>query len=176
MRLTINNSTKIKIPGRLRFKYWLEKTLTVLTETDQGEPKGETQKGIIELSFVEPEAIRRLNKQFRGVDKPTDVLSFSFLGQGKFPGDTLAGEIFIEPEIAQKQAADHGVEWREEIEFLFVHALLHVFGYDHEKEADFRRMYELQAQIMPGPKWANFVNQISLESFGREFSSRSRGQ
>ncbi|MCC6643274.1 rRNA maturation RNase YbeY, partial [Candidatus Peregrinibacteria bacterium] len=123
-------------------------------------------KGRIELYFVDSEQIKKLNKKYRGKDKVTDVLSFSFLEGEHFPGEDLVGEIFIDPITAKKQAESHGMKWQEELEFLFVHALLHVFGYDHENKRDFRLMFGLQAQIMPDRKWGRFVEQIYRESFG----------
>lgn len=162
LKLEVKNFSEEKVPGDLRLAEWLGKTVKVLG-------KGHLVGGI-EMNFVEAAEIKALNKRFRGKDKVTDVLSFSFLEGEKFPTDDLVGQIFLEPLIAKKQAEEHGVNWKDEIEFLFVHALLHVFGYDHEEESDFREMYGLQAQIMPGLKWENFVRQIFRESFGgREF-------
>jgi len=158
LKLAKRNLTKVKLPAGLELKKWLEKTLEVLGEGDL--------KGELDLDFVEPEEIRKLNREFRGQDKVTDVLSFSFLEEQDFPKDNLVGQIFLEPLTAKKQAEEHGVSWKDEMEFLFVHALLHVFGYDHEEEKDFNEMYALQARIMPGPKWVNFVEQIRQESFG----------
>lgn len=192
MKLDIENMTAVELPTRMRLKFWLGRTLEVLmaegdwTRVDKsrqpnnGYAKAFGQRvvdsGRIELAFVDAQEIRKLNKQFRKVDQATDVLSFSFLGQGIFPGEDLVGQIFIEPEIARRQAEEHGVSCKEEIEFLFVHALLHVFGFDHEQETDFKQMYDLQAQIMPGPRWAPFVDQIARESFGRGLSAMSHEQ
>lgn len=158
LKLEKRNLTEVKLPADLELKEWLGKTLEVLGKSEL--------IGQIDLDFVVPEEIRRLNSEFRQIDKVTDVLSFSFLEGERFPMDDLVGQIFLEPLTAKKQAEEHQVSWKDEIEFLFVHALLHVFGYDHEKEADFKQMYDLQARIMPGPKWAPFVEQIYQESFG----------
>lgn len=180
MKIVMENLTREKLPGRLRLQFWLTKCLEVLAASGNEGGRGMLSHGtgeeVIEVNFVSSDEIRRLNKRFRRIDKVTDVLSFSFLGRGSFPGDNLVGQIFIEPVTAQKQAAEHSVSLREEIEFLFVHALLHLFGYDHETEADFKQMYDLQARIMPGPKWATFADQIARESFGRGLSSKTRGR
>ena len=162
IQLEIKNYSEEKIPSYLGLSGWMKKTIKVLGR--------QNLNGKIEMSFVKAEEIQALNKRFRDKDKATDVLSFSFLEGEKFPGDDLVGQIFLEPLIAKKQAEEHGVSWKDEIEFLFVHALLHVFGYDHEKEKEFREMYARQAEIMPGPKWGSFVREIFRESFdGREF-------
>lgn len=176
VKLIVNRLTASQLPRSLRLDYWLQKTCRELGAKG-GVKRDGREEGTIELNFVDHVTMRRLNRQQRGIDRVTDVLSFSFLGQDKFPGDNLLGQIFIEPETARKQAAEHGVSQTEEIQYLFVHGLLHLFGFDHETEADFRRMFGLQAQIMPGPKWAIFADQICLEHFGgRGAAGRNRGQ
>lgn len=169
LKLFTENQTKIKMPSRPKFQFWLKKTLATL--------KPKLKEGRLELFFVTSREIRKLNKLYRGQDKSTDVLSFSFMEGLRFPGDDLAGQIFIEPARAKKQALSHGATWSDELEFLFVHALLHVFGFDHENETDFRLMFGLQVHIMPGQKWANFAEQIHLENFGgRGGEAGNRGQ
>lgn len=77
-----------------------------------------------------------MNKAYRGKDKVTDVLSFQ------------EGEILLCYAQAKRQAAELGHSVRDENIFLLVHGLLHVFGYDHEKPADARRMFPLQKRIL----------------------------
>lgn len=169
IKLMVENQTRSRLPSRLALSFWLKTTLAML--------KPKLKEGRIELFFITPLKIKKLNKLYRGQDKITDVLSFSFIEGPRFPNDDLIGQIFIAPDRAKKQASQHGVAWKEELEFLFVHALLHVFGYDHENAPDFRKMFGLQAQIMPGRKWANFVNQIHLEHFGgRDAEEGHHGQ
>ncbi len=169
IKLSSENQTKLKLPAGLKFRHWLKETLSAL-----GEQKRE---GVIELSFVDTVRIKDLNKAYRQMDKVTDVLSFSFIDASDFPTDNLVGQIFIEPLTAKKQAAEKGVAWKDEIEFLFVHALLHIFGYDHETEKEFNDMFGLQERIMPGQKWGSFVEQIRRESFGgRGASGANRGR
>ncbi len=158
LNLIINNQTNILIPKNLNFKIWINKTLEILQCKDL--------KGDLELNFIDEKTIQNLNKQFRNIDKRTDILSFSFLEGNNFPKDNLVGQLFLEPITINKQADSHKVDFKDEIEFLFVHGLLHIFGYDHENEADFREMFGLHAQIMPDPKWQSFVKQIALENFG----------
>lgn len=167
MQLERKNLSGIKLPGGADFEGWLKKSVSVLKKAKLL-PAGEAPKGLLELYFVETAEIRKLNKKFRGKDKETDVLSFSFIEGNEFPRDNLVGQIFIAPLIAKKQAHDHKLSWREELEFLFVHGLLHVFGLDHEKAADFEKMFKLHAQIMPDQKWGNFVEKIYQEYFGQD--------
>lgn len=165
IKLLIENQSNQDIPKELDLDGWLEKCLLTLENVDGGETV--IKEGVLEMSFVDKESIRKLNSEHRGKDSPTDVLSFSFLDSQKFPGDNLIGQIFMEPQIAHKQSLDHGVSWAEEIEFLFVHAVLHVFGYDHESPEDFREMFDLQEKIMPDQRWANYADQIFHEYFGQ---------
>lgn len=158
IKLLIENLSKQEIPDEIKLEMWMKKTLEVLKEKNLS--------GRIELFFVEAKKMQALNKEYRNQDKVTDVLSFSFLEGERFPGEDLVGQIFIEPLIAKNQAMEHGATWAEEIEFLFVHALLHVFGYDHEKKGDFKEMFDLHAKIMPDQKWANSVKKIYQEYFG----------
>ena len=74
--------------------------------------------------------IRKLNREYRGKDKPTDVLSFCF-------GDAdLLGEVYISLQRAKVQAKRYGVLYEEELKRLLVHGLLHLMGYDHIRAAD----------------------------------------
>jgi probable rRNA maturation factor len=75
------------------------------------------------------EQLRAMNLQFRGVDKPTDVLSFPAL-----PNCVQGGDLAISLETAAIQAADHGHNLQTEIKVLILHGLLHLAGYDHERD------------------------------------------
>lgn len=80
------------------------------------------------IAFVSDESIRKLNKQFRHVDKPTDVLSFPAEEE-----DNL-GDIAISVETAAEQAKQNGLTLDGEIAQLILHGLLHLSGYDHETD------------------------------------------
>jgi len=80
------------------------------------------------IAFVSNDRIRELNRQFRGIDKATDVLSF--------PADELnnLGDIAVSVETAATQAKENGLSFEEEIAQLILHGLLHLSGYDHESD------------------------------------------
>ena len=78
------------------------------------------------IAFVSDKKIRELNRQFRGVDKATDVLSF--------PDDTELGDIAISVDTAAVQAKENGLKFESEIAQLILHGLLHLSGYDHETD------------------------------------------
>ena len=97
--------------------------------------------------------MRRLNRQWRGIDKTTDVLSFSMLeGEGtmRAPDAPLVlGDIVISAPRALAQAVEAGHSLEEEMLFLLVHGILHIFGYDHEKGGnEKRRMEKKQKELL----------------------------
>ena len=99
--------------------------------------------------------IHELNREYRGVDRPTDVLSFpmySFTDDDmpeEGPAPVVLGDIVISAERAKEQAAEYGHSFQREISFLTVHSVLHLLGYDHEvsDEAE-KEMFSLQDKIM----------------------------
>ncbi len=90
----------------------------------------ELSEGDIELTFTDDETIRRMNKEHRGIDRPTDVLSFPLQ---KVPFAPL-GEIVISVEYAADKASQYGHSLDDEIALLFIHGLLHLLGFDHETD------------------------------------------
>jgi probable rRNA maturation factor len=80
------------------------------------------------IAFVSDKTIRKLNRQFRGVDKATDVLSFPAEEQLNL------GDIAISVDTAAKQAKENGLRFDEEVAQLILHGLLHLSGYDHETD------------------------------------------
>ena len=99
------------------------------------------KKGYTDIHLVPEKEIQRLNKTFRGKDKPTNVLSFqypSFFPQPK-KGKKFLGEIYLCP----KYIRDH----KENIEFMTIHGLLHLLGFDHVKYSDRMRMERLEKRL-----------------------------
>ena len=82
------------------------------------------------IAFVSDKRIRALNRQFRGIDKATDVLSFPADG----PDESNLGDIAISAETAATQAKENGLSFDGEIAQLILHGLLHLSGYDHETD------------------------------------------
>lgn len=95
------------------------------------------------------EEIRRLNREFRGIDRVTDVLSFPSREDGDpEEADGFAGDIAVCVAQAERQAAELGQPPERELGFLALHGALHLHGYDHEAEGEAEEMYALQRQIM----------------------------
>ncbi len=110
----------------------------------------------VSVTFTDNDGIHELNKKFRQVDKPTDVLSFPLFD---FEGDTEEppideiinnlGDIVISLEKARDQAEEYGHSFKRETAFLCVHSMLHLLGYDHERsEEEDKEMRAKQTEIM----------------------------
>ena len=110
---------------------------------------------LVSLSLIDDNKIHEINKQYRGIDKSTDVISFAFLDGDKnrtkmlkSNKDVVLGDIYISFEHANAQALAYGHSLKREFSFLFIHGLLHLFGYDHIKEEDEKIMFPLQEEIL----------------------------
>ena len=110
----------------------------------------------VSITLTDNKTIHELNHNYRGIDRPTDVLSFAF-HESDEPEiitddideavDTL-GDIIISVERAKNQAEDYGHSLRREVVFLTVHGMLHLLGYDHMEESDRLEMEKEQEYIM----------------------------
>ncbi|MFW6238004.1 MAG: rRNA maturation RNase YbeY [Halanaerobiales bacterium] len=95
----------------------------------------------VSVVFTDNEQIRDLNKKYRNKNEPTDVLSFPL-------DDNLLGDIIISIERAREQAEEYGHSEKREICYLFVHGLLHLFGYEHSNEVDKKQMRKKEERIL----------------------------
>ena len=107
--------------------------------------------------MVDNKFIHQLNREYRGVDRPTDVISFAFLDDKE--EQTLVGldqislgTILISFEKAEEQAKEYEHSLQREMSFLFVHGLVHLLGYDHMTKEDEIVMFKLQDEILGGRK------------------------
>ena len=109
----------------------------------------------LSVTIVDNAYIHEINKTYRHIDRPTDVISFAFLDDNpkrdelfKSGQMVVLGEIYISYEKAQEQAISYGHSLERELKFLFVHGLLHLLGYDHMKKEDEEIMFRLQDEIL----------------------------
>ena len=109
----------------------------------------------VSVTFTDDEGIRKLNRNFRKIDRATDVLSFplfDFEGEGDALSDELddmLGDIVLSLQRAEAQAEEYGHSFEREVAFLTVHSMLHLLGYDHEtSEEDELDMRRRQTAIM----------------------------
>lgn len=100
--------------------------------------------------LVDEDNILKINKEYRGKDSVTDVISFAFEDNDKrvYNKTRILGEIYICIPRMQKQALDYGHSETREIAFLGVHGLLHLLGYDHMNKADEEIMFEKQELVL----------------------------
>jgi probable rRNA maturation factor len=101
----------------------------------------------VSVSFVTNEEIRDLNKQYRNMDRETDVLSFPFDDDFE-TGTRILGDIVLSVEKAMDQAEDFGHSVERELAYLTVHSTLHLIGYDHLSEDDKLEMRQREKAIM----------------------------
>lgn len=128
---------------------------------------GQPEKLTASFGFVAEKQMRALNLSFRGIDKPTDVLSFPNLclkapgslcvppvTKAAYPldvdggGAVFLGDIIICRTIAERQAAEYGHSADREICYLFTHGLLHLFGFDHMADSDKKLMRQAEEEIL----------------------------
>ncbi len=114
----------------------------------------------ISIMLVDNEGIHSLNKLHRGIDRPTDVLSFPMfeydengnidINECDFGenGEILLGDIVISLERSKAQAEEYGHTFEREVGFLTAHSLLHLLGYDHEDPEEEKEMFALQEEIL----------------------------
>lgn len=107
----------------------------------------------LSVIFVRSRTIHTINRDYRGIDRPTDVISFALLDEEDgydFPEEEMIelGEIFINIDYAKKQAKEYDHSYDREVCFLFTHGLLHCLGYDHMTEDDEKEMFGLQKEIL----------------------------
>ena len=104
---------------------------------------------IFNVIIVNNDYIHKLNKDYRGVDRETDVITFALEDDKTFnPEDRVLGDIYISIDKAKSQSKDYGHSLIRELSFLAVHGFLHLLGYDHLKEEEEEVMFKLQEEIL----------------------------
>ena len=136
----IRNETKEEIEG-------LDSVRKVLDKAIEVEKVGQVSFNII---IVNNEQIHRLNKDYRKIDRPTDVITFALEDYDDIRYDNfrLLGDIYISLDKAKEQAIEYGHSFKREICFLAVHGFLHLLGYDHMEKKDEEVMFGKQELIL----------------------------
>ena len=121
------------------------------------EEKLTKSKLYISIVLTNPENIHNINKQYRNIDKPTDVLSFPMfekeeleqkIKNNNFEHEDVLGDIVISIEQVEKQAEEYGHTFEREFSYMIVHGFYHLMGYDHIKEEDKKKMRPKEKKIM----------------------------
>lgn len=122
----LSNEEEEEISSILQYAYSLE-----------GKERGE-----LSITLTDNERIHELNRLYRNVDRPTDVLSFPL------EEDELLGDIIVSIPKAMDQAREYGHSFRRELYFLIVHGFYHLLGYDHETPEQESQMFSRQEQVL----------------------------
>ena len=139
MKILIVNQSSVRTPKKF-IDTWCKKLQKEFLK-HKVFTKTHAQKEIT-LVFLDPREAQRTNKQFRGKDYATDVLSFDSMS-----ADSL-GELIMCPQVLQKQAKEHGLTYQEELGYMLLHGVLHLLGYDHEtNERDAKEMFGIQDEV-----------------------------
>jgi len=105
---------------------------------------------ICNVIIVNNETIHQINKEYRNIDRETDVISFALEDDKTMPEDDvrMLGDIYISLDKAKDQAKEYGHSLKRELCFLMTHGFLHLLGYDHMKKEDEEIMFPLQEKIL----------------------------
>lgn len=100
--------------------------------------------------IIDNERIHEMNREYRGVDRETDVITFALEDHTdiEFEDLRLLGDVYISIEKARSQAIEYGHSLKRELSFLTIHGLLHLLGYDHMDEDSEKEMFKLQDDIL----------------------------
>jgi len=150
-----NEQTKYEVP-----EAWIAMFEQLLAEAAKQEG---IEYGEVALTLVDNAHIHEINKQYRNIDRPTDVISFALNDEvdeemeiifevedesEQDPISGMLGDIIISIERADEQRIEYGHSLERELGFLFVHGFLHLLGYDHEQEEAEKEMFSKQELIL----------------------------
>lgn len=136
MQLEIINQSSARIPRKF-LTLWIQIVAKILLK-DRIINKQDLQKNL-SLVFLNQVAAKKINREFRGKNYATDVLSFASLSV-----DSL-GELILCPQVLQKQSKEHDLSFQSELGYMVLHGILHLKGYDHEmSEKEARIMFQIQ--------------------------------
>lgn len=134
-----------------------EKTIEKVLKKCFKEENLENSKLYISVTLTTPENIHKINKEYRNVDRETDVLSFPMfekteleekIKKNNFENEDILGDIIISIEKVKGQAIEYGHSFEREFAYMLVHGFYHLMGYDHIKEEDKRLMRPKEEKIL----------------------------
>ncbi|WP_415063409.1 rRNA maturation RNase YbeY [Bdellovibrio sp.] len=136
MQILIVNESKHAVPRKF-LQGWIENLVKELQKRRL--IKASRHQKEFTLVFLDKKPAQKINKEFRGKDYATDVLSFDSMDPSSF------GELVLCPEVLKRQAQEHKLSYQVELGYMVLHGTLHLLGYDHEtNEKDAREMFALQ--------------------------------
>jgi len=141
-RILIANNQTEKSPFR-GYKTVLRRAIEAVLAHEEFEKKAE-----ISVSLVSEQEIRDLNRNYRSVDRETDVLSFPIWEEGEEDSVAYLGDIVICPSVIFRQAQTFQTTYCQEMCLMVIHSTLHLLGWDHEDEEEKEKMFALQEEIL----------------------------
>jgi probable rRNA maturation factor len=136
MAVTVFNKTKSSIPKKF-IRDWCAKVFRELKKS-----RVKVKHKNLVIVFVGSAEIKKLNRMYRGKNKPTDVLSFSPVEPNSL------GELVLCLPVLKKQSKEHKLTFNEETGYMILHGILHLLGFDHEKsKAKAKKMFALQDKV-----------------------------
>ena len=140
MEIDIYNETEEK----------LDKELNIVHDVlIHGLKKLEIDEAIFNVIIVNNDYIHRLNKEYRNIDRETDVITFALEDDKTFnPEIRVLGDVYISIDKAKSQSIEYGHSLLRELSFLAVHGMLHLLGYNHMEKKDEEIMFKLQEEIL----------------------------
>ncbi len=160
--MTINIDKEVELFFEFSENEYIEKV--ILAAMDYVDCPYEAEVNVL---FTDNEGIHEMNREYREIDRPTDVLSFpmvEYAEPGKFEyleeeqedcfhpetGELLLGDIVLSYDKIKEQAKEYGHSELRELCFLVAHSMLHLFGFDHMEETERIHMEEMQREILSG--------------------------
>lgn len=134
-----------------------EETIKKVVEKCFEEEGISASKLCLTITLTTPENIKKINKEYRNIDKETDVLSFpmfekqeldEIIANKKFEYEDVLGDIVISIARVEEQAKEYGHSFERELSYMVVHGFYHVMGYDHIKEEDKQKMRPKEEKIL----------------------------
>ena len=134
-----------------------EKTIKKVLEQCFKEEKLENSKLYITITLTNSKNIRKINKEYRNIDKATDVLSFPMyekeeleekIAKQHYEHEDVLGDIVISIEKVEEQAKEYGHSFERELSYMIVHGFYHLMGYDHIEEEDKKKMRPKEEKIL----------------------------
>lgn len=140
MEIDIYNETNEKLDKELE---------TVHNVLIHGLEKLKIDEAIFNVIIVDNEYIHKLNREYRNIDRETDVITFALEDDKTFnPDIRILGDVYISIDKAKSQSIEYGHSLLRELCFLAVHGMLHLLGYDHMEKKDEEVMFSLQEEIL----------------------------
>lgn len=142
-----------EIEEKTEYEIIIEKVLSQCLK----EENIENSKMSITIILTTPKQIQHINKTYRGIDKPTDVLSFPMFEKDEldqkiknndFAQEDILGDIIISIERVEEQAKEYEHSFERELSYMLVHGFYHLMGYDHIQEADKMKMRPKEEKIL----------------------------